>query len=190
MFKQMIFGAVAALGLAAAANAEVLLEVDLTVPNTVTITATDGLSAATISGSDTTGVYLADFYSAPTTASVVDTLVSGDLTNFLNPSDASPAIFNSSGNSGLNVWSFSSDSTVDFVAGTQAFTGSATWTVDAANYAEMIAGNLSGDLYFPADSDDDLSAATLIGEWRVVIPAPGAMALLGVAGLVGTRRRR
>lgn len=190
MFKQLILGAVAAVGLASAANAEVLVEIDLTVPNQVTISATDGLASATVSGSDTTGFYLADFYSAPTTESVDDTLVSGDLTNFLNPSDGSPAIFNTSGNSGLNVWSFSSDSTVDFVSGTQAFTGSATWTVSATNYAEMIAGNLTGDLYFPADSDDDLSAATLIGQWAVVIPAPGAMALLGVAGLVGTRRRR
>lgn len=190
MLKQLILGAVAALGLATAANSEVLVLVDLTVPDQVTIMATDGLASATVNGSDTTGFYMADFYTAGTTASLGALLVSGDLTNFLNPSDGSPSLFNSVGNAGLNVWSFSSDSLVDFVAGTQAFTGSATWTVDAAAYAEMTAGNLSGDLYFPADTDDDLSAATLIGQWAVVIPTPGALALFGVAGLVGTRRRR
>lgn len=190
MFKKMILGAVAALGLAAAANAEVLLTVDLTVPNEVTISATDGLSSASLTGSQIIGFYLADFYSSGTTTFVDDTLISGDLTTFLNPSDGSPNLFNVSGNTGLNVFSFSTDSDVDFVSGTQAFSGSATWTLGAAAYAEMAAGNTFGDIYFPADSDDDIADATVIGQWEVVIPAPGAMALLGVAGLVGTRRRR
>lgn len=54
----------------------------------------------------------------------------------------------------------------------------------------MLAGTTSGDLYFPADSADDIAAgAVVLGTWNVV-PAPSAMALLGLGGLVTTRRRR
>jgi hypothetical protein len=188
MFKQLILGAVAALGLATAANSEVVLLVDLTVPDQVTITATDGLSSGTVSElSSSTGVLLENFYST-LGPGVIETLVSGDLTSFLNPSDGSPNLFNS-GSFGLNLWSFSTGG-MDFQTGVQAFSGSATWTLDAQSYADMVAGNLTGDIYAPADTDDDIATATLIGQWQVIIPAPGAMALLGVAGLVGTRRRR
>ena len=191
MLRQMVLGAMAALGLTAAVNAEVLLVVDLSVENEVTISATDGLSAATLSGSSFTGVLLGDFYSvAPGGFSGSVFLDSGDLTTAANPSDGSPSLFSDFASTGLNIWSFSTDTTVSFTAGAQAFSGSATWTLAAADYANMVAGNAFGDIYFPADSDDDIDGATLIGQWEVVIPTPGALALLGVAGLVGTRRRR
>ena len=54
----------------------------------------------------------------------------------------------------------------------------------------MLAGNTSGDLYFPADTADDIAnGATLIGQWRVV-PTPGAVSLAGLCGVGALRRRR
>ncbi|MBL4809903.1 MAG: PEP-CTERM sorting domain-containing protein, partial [Phycisphaerales bacterium] len=67
----------------------------------------------------------------------------------------------------------------------------ATWSgLDAGEYAAMLAGNISGDIYFNADTDNDIAdGAVFIGTWNV-IPAPGSMALLGLGGIVAGRRRR
>ena len=56
-------------------------------------------------------------------------------------------------------------------------------------YADMLAGAGSGDIYAPADTDDDIPSAVVIGTYNVV-PAPSAMAVLGLGGLVAGRRRR
>ena len=176
---------------AATASADLLISVDLTVANQVTISATDGLSAATASGSDVTGIYLNGFYNGAGSA-LLDTYLSGDFSNAENPtSDGSPALFRAGAGSdtGLNVFSWSTASTVTFTAGELAFIGSATFELDAASYADMLAGNTSGDLYFPADDISDVAGAVVLGTWNVV-PAPSAMALLGLGGLVTTRRRR
>lgn len=182
----------AAATLVTSASADHELTVDLSVPNQVTISATDGVALATVSGSDGTGVYLADFYTTPQTTFLNETLVSGDLTNFLNPSDDSPNLFRNgaSDERGLNIFSFSSDDTVDFVAGTQAFIGSATFALEADDYADMLAGNSAGDIYFPADDDGDLGTATIIGAYTVVVPEPASLSLLGLGGLTLLRRRR
>ncbi len=186
-------GAVLAIaGAASATELQNLVIIDLTVPNQVTVTATDGVSFSDASGSDTTGIYLENFYAAAG-GSLFASLVSGDFTNFENPSDNSPELFRAGGGTdpGLNIWSFSSDSTVTFTAGGQAFTGSATWTLDADDYADMIAGGeRGGDLYFPADEASDLPSAVLLGTWNVIIPTPGTAGLLGLAGLAAVRRRR
>lgn len=173
----------------ASAQAEHLLEVDLSVVNQVTITAAAGVSMATVSGSDTTGVYLENFYGG-SGDSLSASLVSGNLTNAENPSDNSPSLYRggAGGDPGLNIWSFSSDSTVTFTAGSLAFVGSATWTLDANEYADMLAGSTSGMIYFPADTVDDIPGATAIGTY-LVIPTPGAVALIGLAGLARSRRR-
>jgi hypothetical protein len=173
------------------AQVDVLLVVDLSVPNQITINSTAGVSAATVSGSDTTGVYFDNFYGVAGGA-LADVLVSGDITNVANPSDTTPDLFRgaSGTDTGLNMWSWSSDVTVDFTAGSQAFTGSGTWNLTAAEYADMLAGNSSGALYFPADTSDDVAGATLIGNYRVVVPAPGAASLLGLGLAAATRRRR
>ena len=174
---------------AGAASADILLIVDLTVPNEVTITATNGNSYVDASGSDTTGFYMADFYGGGGDLSA--TLTAGDLTNAENPSDFSPSLFRGFDDPGLNVWSFSSDSTVTFTAGSLAFVGSGNWTMDATDYADMVAlGNRTGDVYFPADTVDDLSSAVLLGEYAVRVPAPASAALLGLGGLAAIRRRR
>ena len=182
---------VAAAATGANAQLEKLLIVDLSVENQITITATTGASAATISGSDGIGVLLADLLNGPNISGICDSLVSGDITNVANPSDGSPDLFYSTfgAGNGLNLWSWSSDTTVDFTAGQQAFTGSGTWTVNPSFYADMLAGNTSGTIYFPADTDDDIAGATAIGTWNV-IPAPASAALLGLGGLAAVRRRR
>lgn len=167
------------------ASAAILLQVDLSVDNTITITSTTEASLETVSGGVFTGVYLDGFYGpSPITASPGATLISGDLTTFLNPSNNSPALFRLGGDDpGLNIFAFSSDGTVDFVAGTQAFTGEATWTLTPESYAAMLNGSTSGDLYFPADDVSDLGSATLIGEWVVnseSISVPESSNLMGL----------
>lgn len=176
------------------AQAQELLQIDLSVTNEITVTATAGLSAVTASGSDTTGIYLENFYGGAG-SSLANVLVAGDFTNFLNPSDLSPSLFRGGvgADPGLNIWSFSSDTTVDFTAGLQAFTGSATWSLTAAEYADMLAGNQSGNIYFPADTEDDIAGgALLIGTYgpASVIPEPTSIALLGGFGLLALARRR
>lgn len=75
-----------------------------------------------------------------------------------------------------------------FTAGSLAFVGSATWSLDANEYADMLAGSMSGNIYFPADTVDDIAGASVLGTYTVV-PTPGVVALLGLAGLARSRRR-
>ena len=169
--------------------AEDLLVVDLSVTNQVTVFATTGLSAATVTGSDSTGVYFEDFYGVAG-VSLSATLVSGNLTNAQNPPDNSPALYRSGSGSdpGLNIYSWSPDSNVTFTAGSLAFVGSGTWTVSSAAFTDMINGARSGNLYFPADSVDDIPTASLLGTYSVYVPEPSSMLLLSL-GLVMLRRR-
>jgi hypothetical protein len=187
--KVWLCAAVSVALLASAANADDLLIVDLSVVDQVTITATDGLSAATVSGSDSIGVYFEGFYGVAGN-SLNETLVSGDLTNAENPASNSPNLYRAGSGSdpGLNIYSWSSDSTVSFTMDSLAFVGSGTWDLDADDYADMLAGAVSGDLYFPADSEDDIAGATMLGTYRV-IPEPATLSLLGLLGLVVLRRR-
>ncbi|MEL7484061.1 MAG: PEP-CTERM sorting domain-containing protein [Planctomycetota bacterium] len=189
-----VLGAAAIVATAGGAQGQVdkLLIVDLSVANEVTITATSGASAETISGSDSTGVLLADFFN--TAGPGIFSTGTGDLTSALNTSDGTPGLFNSSftpsatsGSFGLNFWTYTDDATSDFVAGSQAFSGSATWTIDADDYAAALAGNASGDIIAFADTDDDVGV--VIGTWNL-IPAPSSAALLGLGGLAAARRRR
>jgi len=138
-----------------------------------------------------TGFLLADFFATPGAGfGGVLGADSGDLTTFNNASDGTPSGFVGSSSVGLNIWSFSSDSTITVDVGAQAFSGSATWTLDALQYADFLDGATSGDIYFGADTDDDIgNGAILIGQYNVV-PAPSALALLGMGGMVATRRRR
>ena len=175
---------------ATGAMADNLITIDLSVVNQITMTATTGASAVTTSGTTFTGAYFEDFYGAAGT-SLTATLVSGNLTSANNPSDNSPALFRGGAGSdpGLNLWNYSTAATSTFTAGEQAFAGSATWNVTGAMYADMLAGATSGDIYFAADTFDDLSSAVVLGTYNVVVPSTGTLPLLGL-GLVGMRRRR
>lgn len=185
--KWASFATVSVAMITAGAQADNLLDIDLSVVDQITITATSGLSAVSASGSNFTGVFMDGIFGA--NSSISATLVSGNLTSANNPSDNTPSLFSSSSDNGLNMWSFSSDSTVSFTAGSQAFAGSATWNIDSAAYALLLSGNSSGNIYFPADDASDIPGAQALGTYNV-IPAPGSLALLGLGGLACTRRRR
>ena len=177
-------------GAASAQSTAILLEVDLSVADEVTITATSGASAATISGSDTTGIWLDGLLDGTAGETVFNTGGTGDLTSAANGSDGTPGSFtNDPGETGLNVWSYTTDPTSDFTAGETAFSGSATWSVSADVYGSFAAEGSTGFIYFPADNLGDLSTATILGQW-VIVPAPGAGALLAMGGRVAVRRRR
>lgn len=182
--------AVAVAVLATGAYADDLLVVDLSVTDQVTISATDGLSAVATFGGDGTGVYFEDFYGVAG-GDLSSTLVSGDLTNAENPSGGIPALFRGGSGSdpGLNIYNWSDDTTVTFMADSLAFVGSATWDLDSADYAEMLSGASSGNLYFPADTFDDIAAAELLGTYTVV-PEPATLSLLVLGLALGVRRSR
>lgn len=189
--KFAICATIAAAGLTTAAQADDLLIVDLSVVNQVSVFATNGLSAASVTGSDSIGVYFENFYGGAGSSLSTISTGAGDLTNVGAPSDGSPALFRGGAGSdtGLNIFSWSNDTNVTFTIGTQAFSGSGTWALDAPEYADMLAGNSSGNLYFPADTADDVAGATAIGTYRVIVPAPAALPMLGL-GLMGAMRRR
>ncbi len=178
------------------ARADVLLIVDLTVANEVTIRATDGLSANTVTGSNQVGTYLDNFYNFPGDGELNAILVSGDLTSAENVSDNSPNLYrggegaDAGMDSGLNIWDWTDDFPASFTADSLAFVGSATWTLAPDDYADMLAGNSSGNIYFPADTADDVVSASFLGTYLVVVPAPGVLPLLGLGFGLGVRRWR
>ena len=146
---------------------DVLIEIDLSVVNQITVNSTTGVSNATITGSNITGFYLANFFND--NSSVFETLVAGDLTTTFNPSDFSPNLFRGGADDpGFNIWSISVDTDISFESGVQAFTGTGIWTVDATLYAALLNANPTGEIYFPADTEDDLAGATLIGAYEIL----------------------
>ncbi len=188
-----VLAVMAVAGFAAAAQAsvtDIVLIIDWSTVNQVTISATTGVSAATVSGSNVTGFYFADLFNG-SGAIGTNTLVPGaTLSSFNDPPDGTPALYrDTTTDPGLNIWSFSTSSTVSFTASTQAFNGSATWNVTPSFYALIVGANASGNVYFPADDVGDLPNAQVIGQY-LVVPAPGAVALLGLGGLLLARRRR
>ncbi len=178
-----------------AAGAEVLLLIDLTVENQMTVTATNGVSAVTSTGSDFNGIYLQGFFEAAATGAITATPGAGDFTTFGNTSDGGLSIYRggSGADTGLNFWSWTDDpNPLTITAGQQALQGSAVFTLSAAVYAALLQNNGgTGELWFNADTADDIGGPLdpgNIGQWSIV-PAPGALAMLGLAGLAGRRRR-
>ena len=174
------------------ALADVLLEVDLSVPNQVTINATSGLSAVDASDSAAIGLYFENFYGG-SGSPLANDLVSGNLTNAENISNGMPALWRGGSGSdpGLNVWGWSDEFPITFTAGSLAFTGTATWNLTPALYAEMLAGNSSGNLLFPADTYDD--GGEILGTYIVTVPEPAVLSLLGLGlglGMLRVRKRR
>lgn len=160
--------AVLPLSAQAAPAPQVVLQVDLSVPNTITITATTNPSAATMTGFDVTGFYLDGFFRARV-APIDQVLVSGDLVSFADTSDGTPWLYRHNGSDpGLNVWTYTDTDFSNFTAGTQAFKGSGTWTVSPGAFADALQGSRTGNVYFPADDISDLPNAVIIGTYEVV----------------------
>ena len=193
----LTFCAVASFSIAANVQAQVLIEIDLSVENELTLNSTVEASAATVAGPTGIGFYMENFFAGDDgTSGDFGILVVGDLTTFLNPPDNTPELFRFGGDPGLNVFAFSTDATSNFEAGTQAFTGAANFTITPDAYAELLTAPAQGDIFFPADSVDDLGGAMLIGQYVVVfgddtcdaeigdINQDGAIDLLDVAPFV------
>lgn len=181
-------------------QAEILLEVDVSVDGTITITSTNAAASASVSGLDFRGFYLADFFAAGDgSGGSFDSSNSGDLTSAQDMSDGSPRLYRGSGrDTGLNVWSYTDTTDSSFVAGEQAFSGAATWTVDDIMYADAINGASSGLIYFEADTLTIAENATVIGEWsragggssQVSAPSSLGIIALSILGFCAMRKVR
>ena len=153
-----------------------LLVIDLTSPNQVTISATNGTSLASASGSTTTGFYFQNFFANAGTQAIGTATVVGTatLTAASVAPDGTPSMFRTGDNDpGLNIWSYSSASTTTFTAGQVAFAGTATWSITPALYNAMLTAPTSGSVFFPADDVGDLGGATQLGTYTVILPGAG-----------------
>lgn len=177
-------------------QAATLLSIDLSVANQITVTAEAGLADTSISGSDTTGIYFPNFFDTPGGFFNIGG-ASGDFTTANQTSDGSPILWRASGDTGLNIYSFAIGPTASFTAGSQAFSGSSTWSLTPGRYAEFVNAPGAGAIFFPADTADDIVGQTPIGAYATSnvapIPLPAPVTLLGAAlmalAFVGRRRK-
>ena len=184
------------------ARAEVLILVDLSKPNEITFTATDGASEVTISDSNTDDIYLDNFFPDNLIGFIQESANNGDFTSSQDASVGSTNFYRHSDDEedGLNVYSFTDDDSLQFTAGVKAFVGSVTWTVSdaiyAAAYAAAVDGDDTGDIYFPATKGSQFDTASIIGQWQFVgvqeVPLPAAIWLFvaGLGGLGFARRQK
>ncbi len=179
------------------AHAALLLEVDLSVENTISISASDGESLISASGSDFTGIYLDNFFGVNSLGLLNDSLISGNLTSANESSNLTPDLFHFSNDPGLNIFEVSSAANLSFTEGVTAFVGSATWSIGSSFYQHFLANASSGNIFFPADSADDRNNAFILGSWAVLrpegvdVPEPSVFALFALGlGFVGFARAR
>lgn len=186
-----------------AAQAAVVLQIDLSTANQVTISATTGLSLASVSGNDVTGIYLKDFFGNRVFSTSGSTRLAGaNLVYFNATSDGSPDLSRggSSTDPGLNIYNMDNgtpSSPASFTSGVQAFKGSATWSLTAQQYAVFLLAPTSGDVFAFADIIDDLNGGPkVIGQYSfassAAVPEPTSMAIfgLGALGMVYRARRK
>jgi hypothetical protein len=165
------------------AQAAVVLQLDLSTVNQVTISATSGLSLVSKSGSDGDGVYLKDFFGTQVFSTSGSSRLDGaNLVYFNATSDGSPSLYRDDNDPGLNIWSMDNGTPypASFTSGVQAFKGSATWSLTAQQYAVFLQAPTSGDVYAFAETIDALNGGPqVIGQYSVV-PEPTSMAIFGL----------
>ncbi len=180
MNRSAVLFAVAGACVASAANAAIVLTVDITNPAAVVIASTGAAASASRSGVNENvrfdGILTAggpnsgSFMSGPLT-NTQGTMVYTGFTRFEGGTSAS--LIRGGGQ------------TQTFVDGLQAFSGSMTGDLSFLPFAP--AGTI-GNIYVLQNVNAE-ETGIIIGQYRVV-PAPGATAVLGLAGLIATRRRR
>lgn len=170
-------------------GAEVLLNIDLSVHKKLTITATDGLSANTISGRNLIGIYLEGLNGNMANIGEENSTDFSNLTSASNPAGTYPLIEAHAIDSGLNIWALSTDNELDFTESQRAFTGTATWDLTTSAWESLIAGTKTGSIYFPARYSQNLDQAAFLGTYQV-IPSPTTLAPLTLIALAATRRNR
>jgi hypothetical protein len=166
-----------------------LLHVDLSVVNQLTIRATTGLSAVTASVDDDTGFTLLDFtYQNISASGTGSTLV-----DYNGTSDGSVSI--SSADGFMNLYKMATSDPLQFTAGSQAFTGEATWTLTSSHYATWLNGPSSGDIVLADAFYVPLEGAPVVGTWSLNLASTSvpdtsstlALLALGICCLASVR---
>jgi hypothetical protein len=178
------------------AMANVLLKIDLSVENQISIFATDNSALVSAVGTDFNGIYLDNLFGIDVI--VDEVLIEGDLSTANEPSNNSPQLFTSSNvDPGLNIFDMTNETNLTTTLGQAAFTGSAIWTVNTEAYQAAVMSAISGNLFLNADSLDDLdnNDVTLIGSWEVVnsvtnVSAPSVIGFLYFIALILVIRRQ
>ncbi len=179
------------------AHAGVLIELDLSVTNQLTLTATTETAIGTVSGPTSNGIVLQG------TGNVDSNLVGGTSDTF---GFKSTGAFNEiktsrlldSGVYSLNLYESGASVSTSITSGEQAFVGTTTMPLDATSYNNLLNGPSSGKIYaFDDGATTFATNGTYIGDWAKAssgnVPEPStaiAMGLLGVLGFAGKRRRR
>jgi hypothetical protein len=178
-----------------AAQAAVVLQLDLSTVNQVTISATSGFSLVSQSGSDSDGVYLKDVF-APGGSNFNIVAGSGSsLVYFNGTSNESQYIYRDTNDPGLNIYGMENFVLSSFTSGVQAFKGSSTWSLTAQQYSVFLQAPTSGDVYAFAYLVNQLDGGPqVIGQYSFVssaaVPEPTSMAIFGLGALGMAYRAR
>ena len=180
MTRIAVLTALAGACVATAANAAIVLTVDITNPSAVVIASTGAAASASRSGFQERvrldGILTAGGpnYGSSMSGSLSTTQIGGAYTGFARFQGGTSGALSRGGGQ-----------TQTFVEGLQAFSGSMTGDLSFLPFAP--AGTI-GDIYV-LQNVNAAETGIIIGQYQIV-PAPGAAAVLGLAGLVATRRRR
>jgi hypothetical protein len=193
MIKATIAGLM--LSVTSVASAGLILKVDLSIENTITIISTSETSLITMSGNYNDGFYLADFFLTGLDEFQIES--TGTLTSANEGSADTPELWSESGDTGLNIFSYldfqlTSNSTSSFTIGSRAFSGQTSWAVSSDIYRDVLNGVRGGNVYFPADEVGEISPELVLGAWQVTalpVPEPPTLVIFAL-GMIGSASRR